>query len=134
MQPMNYTMILPCAPAMQRSIIPLMYSLTHLPILTYNTIHISPVIHRRVPQGRLNPNPAIQLLYLSIVVAQSFCGYFALLKSIHSSRVAFSSLHTQHGLGFETSVEVLRSAPRFALVAVGIEIDLEAILCEMSPC
>jgi len=47
--------------------------------------------------GRSNPNPFIQILYFSIVEAQSFWGSLALLKSMHSSRLAFSSLHTQHG-------------------------------------
>jgi hypothetical protein len=45
----------------------------------------------------LKPKPAMQLLYLSIVLAQSFWGSLDLLKSMHSSRTAFSSLHTQHG-------------------------------------
>jgi hypothetical protein len=49
------------------------------------------------PYGKVNPKPAIQLLYLSIVEEQSFCASADLLKSIHSSRVAFSSLQTQHG-------------------------------------
>lgn len=58
------------------------------------SIHlVSTVIPR--DYGSLNPNPAIQLLYLSIVVAQSFCGSRALLNNMHSSRVAFSSLQTQ---------------------------------------
>jgi len=41
----------------------------------------------------------MQLLYWSTVLAQSFCGSAAVLKSMHSSRWAFSSLQTQHGLG-----------------------------------
>lgn len=41
----------------------------------------------------------MQLLYLSIVLAQSFWASSDLLKSMHSSRMAFSSLHTQHGYG-----------------------------------
>jgi hypothetical protein len=56
-----------------------------------------------VTQGSLKPNPAIQLRYLSIVVAQSFCGSDELLNSMHSSREAFSSLQTQQGWGLRGS-------------------------------
>jgi hypothetical protein len=69
--------------------------------LYYAIIHI-----QAVDYGKLNPKPAMQFLYLSIVVAQSFWGSLELLKSMHSSREAFSSLHTQHGwesLDYHTS-------------------------------
>jgi hypothetical protein len=48
----------------------------------------------------LNPNPAMQLLYKSIVDWQSFWGSAAFEKSMHSSRLDFSSLHTQQGCSF----------------------------------
>jgi hypothetical protein len=72
------------------------------------------------------------------VEAQSFWGSLALLKSIHSSRLAFSSLHTQHGYSQPIrNVELeyksvhtltlaeawpagLRSTPMFAPVAVAV--------------
>lgn len=56
--------------------------------------------------GRSNPNPFIQLLYLSIVLAQSLCGSLALLKSMHSSRDAFSSLQTQQGCNVLSDFEI----------------------------
>jgi len=60
--------------------------------------------------GIENPNPAMQLRYLAIVDLQSSCALSDLLNSMHSSLAAFSSLHTQHGLGFveQASVLVLR--------------------------
>lgn len=47
----------------------------------------------------LNPNPAIQVRYLSTMVAHSSAGCSLLENSMHSSRAAFSSLQTQHGWG-----------------------------------
>jgi len=64
------------------------------------SLHLCRRYHPLMPPviyGRENPKPFMQALYLSIVVAQAVCGSFALLKSIHSSRAAFSSLHTQQG-------------------------------------
>ena len=45
----------------------------------------------------LNPKPSIHALYCCIVDLQSSSGFAALDMSMHSSRCAFSSLHTQHG-------------------------------------
>lgn len=39
----------------------------------------------------------MQLLYLDTILSHSFCGSSVLEKSMHSSRAAFSSLHTQQG-------------------------------------
>lgn len=46
----------------------------------------------------------MQLLYLVTMSAHAACGSFAVEKSMHSSRAAFSSLHTQQGLGFAASL------------------------------
>lgn len=43
----------------------------------------------------------MQLLYWSTREMQSAAGFLAVEKSMHSSRLAFSSLHTQQGLGLE---------------------------------
>lgn len=43
------------------------------------------------------PKPAMQLRYWSIMLLQSFVGSDPVEKSMHSSRLDFSSLHTQHG-------------------------------------
>lgn len=45
----------------------------------------------------LKPKPCMQLLYWSTRDTQSAAGFLAVEKSIHSSRFAFSSLHTQQG-------------------------------------
>ena len=45
----------------------------------------------------LNPNPDMQLLYRPTSVSHSLIGSSLLEKSMHSSRAAFSSLHTQQG-------------------------------------
>jgi hypothetical protein len=50
----------------------------------------------------LNPKPAIHVLYSSIVVMQALAGSLALLKSMQSSRLAFSSLQTQQGCLFDS--------------------------------
>ena len=82
----------------------------------------------------LNPYPAIQTLYFVTRSAHSFWASSELEKSIHSSLLAFSSVHTQHGytncyltllfqfdgvctFGFAGAPEpIFRSAPRFAAV------------------
>jgi hypothetical protein len=51
-------------------------------------------------QAKSNPNPFIQLLYLPTKSIHASCGSFDVENSMHSSRAAFSSLHTQQGLGF----------------------------------
>lgn len=48
----------------------------------------------------MNPNPAMHVLYLEIMSRHSAWGSLPLEKSMHSSRAAFSSLHTQHGYEF----------------------------------
>jgi len=55
--------------------------------------------HKLVIASRhiLKPNPSMHILYWAIVELQSFAGSAALEKSMHSSRLAFSSLQTQHG-------------------------------------
>lgn len=53
-----------------------------------------------IQEGQLQtwkPKPAMQLLYCAIVDLHSIVGSDVLEKSMHSSRCAFSSLHTQHG-------------------------------------
>lgn len=92
--------------------------------LNSRTVHISNVRTRL--QGSWNPNPAMQLLYFSIVDAQSFWGSLALLNNMHSSLNAFSSLHTQHGLGFVACSAAFCSTFEFPPRA-GIAIDDEAI-------
>lgn len=52
------------------------------------------------PSQILKPNPSMQLRYWSMVVLQSAAGSAALEKSMHSSRLDFSSLHMQQGFGF----------------------------------
>lgn len=68
-----------------------------------------PFSSRSRPQT-LNPNPAMQLRYWSIVDWQSFWGSAAFEKSMHSSRLDFSSLHTQQGC---------RSSRQFGMIPVG---------------
>ena len=46
-----------------------------------------------------NPNPFMQLRYRSTALQHASCGFSLSLNSMHSSRWAFSSLHTQHGCG-----------------------------------
>lgn len=43
------------------------------------------------------PNPFMHSLYASIVGAHALAGSAAFEKSMHSSRLDFSSLHTQQG-------------------------------------
>ena len=50
--------------------------------------------------ARSKPNPFMQLLYLPTKSMHASCGSLEVEKSIHSSRAAFSSLHTQQGLTF----------------------------------
>jgi len=47
-----------------------------------------------------NPNPAMQLRYRLTRSWHSCCGLSLREKSMHSSRAAFSSLHTQQGFAF----------------------------------
>jgi hypothetical protein len=49
-------------------------------------------------QAKSNPNPFIQARYLVTISAHAAWGSLAVEKSMHSSRAAFSSLHTQQGL------------------------------------
>jgi len=78
-------------------------------------------LHHRTHQGNSNPKPFIQILYLSIVEAQSFSGSLALLKSIHSSRLAFSSLHTQHGYSRISNYAIQSAESRtFGAVVAGL--------------
>ena len=49
-------------------------------------------------QAKSNPKPFIQARYLVTISAHAACGSLAVEKSMHSSRAAFSSLHTQQGL------------------------------------
>jgi hypothetical protein len=49
-------------------------------------------------QAKSNPNPFIQARYLVTISAHAACGSLAVENSMHSSRAAFSSLHTQQGL------------------------------------
>jgi hypothetical protein len=49
-------------------------------------------------QAKSNPNPFIQLRYLVTISAHAAWGSLAVENSMHSSRAAFSSLHTQQGL------------------------------------
>jgi hypothetical protein len=74
----------------------------------------------------LNPNPAIQLLYCPTSVAHSFAGSSLELNSMHSSRAAFSSVHTQQGFTFCAAAPLgLRSAARlFVLVGCDAEMGL----------
>jgi hypothetical protein len=58
--------------------------------------------------------------YWSIIDLQSAAGSFALEKSMHSSRLAFSSLHTQQGLGL--LVAVVEVDVTFAAALTGEEI------------
>lgn len=74
--------------------------------------------------------------YWSIVVLQSEVGSVAFEKSMHSSRLDFSSLQTQQGLGFVTARE---SLPELTAVLAsggveeiqGIEIPSQAILIDL---
>lgn len=58
----------------------------------------------------LKPNPAIHVLYRSTVDWQSFRGSGAFENSMHSSRLAFSSLHTQQGFGLAAASELWAEA------------------------
>jgi hypothetical protein len=49
-------------------------------------------------QAKSKPNPFIQARYLVTISAHAACGSLAVENSMHSSRAAFSSLHTQQGL------------------------------------
>lgn len=66
------------------------------------------------------PNPDMHDRYWSIRDLQSAAGSFALEKSIHSSRLAFSSLHTQQGLGLLAAV--VEGDATFAAAPTGEEI------------
>jgi len=99
---------------------------TLLPLLL-----LLPSVPRSRPRPRprsrfqiLNPYPAIQSLYLATNPLQSSCGSSALENNIHSSRCAFSSLHTQHGLTFSFSFS-LTSDARF----VGVDGCVTAAGC-----
>jgi hypothetical protein len=50
------------------------------------------------PQAKSNPKPFIQARYLVTISAHAAWGSLAVENSMHSSRAAFSSLHTQQGL------------------------------------
>lgn len=54
-------------------------------------------LHRNAFVQTWKPNPAMQLRYCWIVVWQSPAGSADLENSMHSSRLDFSSLQTQHG-------------------------------------
>jgi hypothetical protein len=58
-----------------------------------------------VPSQTLNPNPAMQLRYWSMVLLHSMLGSAPVEKSMHSSRFDFSSLHTQQGYVIERSAD-----------------------------
>lgn len=62
----------------------------------------------------LNPYPAMHSRYLVTRPLQSSCGSSAFDHSMHSSRMAFSSLHTQQGLG----------RGGHASASCGVEVDL----------
>jgi hypothetical protein len=56
--------------------------------------------------AKSNPNPFIQLLYLLTKSPHAAWGSLAVENNMHSSRAAFSSLHTQQGLGFAVAVSM----------------------------
>lgn len=69
----------------------------------------------------LNPYPFIQVLYAPTKSPHSFWGSSLLLKSIHSSLAAFSSLHTQQGFTFaEASPAGLREEAMFVVVEASV--------------
>jgi hypothetical protein len=70
---------------------------THLPFpRTTSSLSSSSIL--KPDQAKSNPNPFIQLRYLVTISAHAACGSLAVENSMHSSRAAFSSLHTQQGL------------------------------------
>ena len=67
-------------------------------LIPYSPSLLSPSPSFSTNQARSNPNPFIQARYLVTISAHAACGSLAVENSMHSSRAAFSSLHTQQGL------------------------------------
>lgn len=81
--------------------------LTWSPLVLDCPADISPASSNPPLYAKSKPKPFMQLLYLPTKSMHASWGSFDVENSMHSSRAAFSSLHTQQGLGFDVAASIV---------------------------